>query len=106
MSYEALRDVVFPSDLDMRIPDHTIIATAKAVQATAGNRKTIVVSRDINMRVICDSIGIASEDYSTENVVTSSEELYQGFTEVLVDDQVIERFYAGENITIDEVLIV
>ena len=33
MSYESLKDVIFPADLDIRIPDHTIIATGKAVQA-------------------------------------------------------------------------
>ena len=60
MSYEALREVVFPPDLDMRIPDHAIIATGKVVQMEHPKRKTIVVSRDINMRVICDSIGILS----------------------------------------------
>ena len=45
------------------------------------------------MRVICDSIGILSEDYISEKAVTSSDELYQGFSEFLVDDQLIDRFY-------------
>ena len=62
MSYASLKDTVFPPDLDIRIPDHTIIATAKAVQALSPNRKTFVVSRDINMRVICDSIGMPAQD--------------------------------------------
>ena len=79
MSYESLKEAVFPPDWDIRIPDHTIIATAKAVQIEIPNRKSIIVSRDINMRVICDSIGLLSEDYNNERVVTSSEELYQGF---------------------------
>ena len=102
ISYEPLKEVVFPPDLDMRIPDHTIIAAALAVQLEIPNRKTAVVSRDINMRVICDSIGMLSEDYSNERVVTSSDELYQGFVEYLVDDAVIDRFYDGETIMIDE----
>jgi PhoH-like ATPase len=100
MSYESLKDVIFPADLDIRIPDHTIIATGKAVQAEFSKRKTIVVSRDINMRVICDSIGILSEDYISEKAVTSSDELYQGFSEFLVDDQLIDRFYADDDVII------
>jgi PhoH-like ATPase len=64
------------------------------------NRRTAVISRDINMRVVCDAIGLASEDYSTEKVVTSSDELYTGFVSHLVDDQIIDRFYANEEITI------
>ena len=102
MSYNCLKDVVFPPDLDIRIPDHTIIATAKAVQHIHPNRKLIVVSRDINMRVICDSIGIKTEDYITEKVVTSSDELYTGMATHLVDDEIIERFYNDEEILIDE----
>jgi len=101
MSYESLKETVFPPDLDIRIPDHTIIATAKAVQVQIPNRKAIIVSRDINMRVICDSIGLLSEDYNNERVVTSSDELYQGFVEHLVDDAVIDQFYEGEEVALD-----
>jgi PhoH-like ATPase len=101
ISYEVLKDVIFPSDLDLRIPDHMIIATAMAVRETQ-TRKTCVVSRDINMRVICDSIGLPSEDYTTERVVHSSDELYSGLSTHLVDDQVIERFYADEDVFIGE----
>jgi PhoH-like ATPase len=101
VSYEVLKDVIFPSDLDLSIPDHMIIATAMAVRQES-TRRTCVVSRDINMRVICDSIGMPSEDYTTERVVHSSEELYSGLAVHLVDDQVIERFYNDEEIIIGE----
>ena len=103
MSYECLNSSLqFPPDLDLRIPDHTIIATALAVKLNADNRKVILVSRDINMRVICDSLGIAAEDYIIESAVTSSDELYQGFIEHLVDDAVIDRFYEGRDILIEK----
>ena len=102
MSYTCLTGSVFPPDLDIRIPDHAILATGKAVQQEYPNRKMIVVSRDINMRVICDSIGMTAEDYITERAAESSEQLYNGFVEHLVDDQVIDRFYSGEEILIEE----
>ena len=102
MSYSTLKDAVFPPDLDIRHPDHTIIATAKAVQIQHPERKTILVSRDINMRVICDSVGLSSEDYTSEKAVKSSEELYNGFVVQSVDDQVIDRYYEGESILIAE----
>ena len=101
VSYEVLQDVTFPNDLDLSIPDHMIIATAMSVRDSS-TRKTAIVSRDINMRVICDSIGLVAEDYITEKVVRSSDELYAGFVTHLVDDQVIDRFYAGDEITISE----
>ena len=102
MSYSCLSGAIFPPDLDIRIPDHIILATAKAVQQQHPNRSVIVVSRDINMRVICDSIGMKAEDYVTEKAAASSEELYSGFVNHLVDDQFIDRFYEGEDILIEE----
>jgi len=102
MSYGCLKDAIFPPDLDIRHPDHTIIATAMAVQVTDTNRKTIVVSRDINMRVICDSIGLIAEDYVSEKAVMSSEELYKGFVTQAVDEQVIDRYYGNEEIMISK----
>jgi len=102
VSYSSLNNVIFPPDLDIRHPDHTIIATAMAIQSSNDARKTIMVSRDINMRVICDSIGITAEDYISERAVTNSDELYNGFVIQAVDEQIIDRYYAGEEITILE----
>lgn len=102
ISYASMREVIFPPDLDIRLPDHTIIATAKTIQMDCDKRKTIMVSRDINMRVICDSIGLPAEDYISEKAVMSSEELYNGFVIQAVDDQLIDRYYAGEDISIDK----
>ncbi len=105
ISYSSMKEVIFPPDLDIRLPDHTIIATAKTIQMNSlntANRKTVVVSRDINMRVICDSIGLIAEDYISEKAVRSSEELYNGFVIQNVDDQIIDRYYSGEDITIPE----
>ena len=100
MSYECLKEVIFPPDLDIHIPDHIIIATAMAVQEQHPNRKMVVVSRDINMRVICDSVGLQAEDFILEKAVTSFEELYSGFVVHAVDDALVDRFYQGENIII------
>jgi len=102
VSYSILKEVIFPPDLDMRHADHTIIATAKAIQMNNDNRKTILVSRDINMRVICDSIGIDAEDYVSEKAISSFEELYNGFIVQSFDDEIIDRFYSGEDITLTE----
>ena len=82
--------------------DHQIIATALTIKQEYPNRKVIVVSNDINLRIKCDAIGITAESYKTENVVKSRTELYSGFTKLLVDDQIIDRFYAGEKIFLSD----
>lgn len=102
ISYEMALQVDFPSDLDKNIPDHIIIATGMAVAKSFPKRKTVIVSNDINMRVICDSLGLKAQDYTSEEVVGNTEELYDGFSQVLVDDEIIDRFYMDEKIFLDE----
>ena len=41
-----------PEDLDPTVPDHKILSSALSVDKENGSRKTILVSRDINLRVI------------------------------------------------------
>lgn len=91
----------FPPDLDREDSDNQIICTALTEKA-ATKRKVIVVSRDINMRVKCDSLGVLCEDYASERVVQDTSKLYTGFSLHLVDDQVVDHFYAGEDVYIDE----
>ena len=66
------------------------------------NKKVILVSRDINMRVKCDSLGIPTEDYAPNRIVAKTNELYTGFKTHLVDDQVIDQFYTGEDIFLEK----
>ena len=88
-----------PDDLDLEDSDNQIIATALSEKETsAKSRKVVVVSRDINMRVKCDALGLLTEDYQAEQVVDRAEGLYTGRAEILVDEQDIDRFYAGDEI--------
>ena len=90
------------NSLDLSVPDHIILSAALRVQKDWPKRKTTVVSRDINMRVIANSLGLETDDYITTQVIDDADKLYDGFAEILVDDQIIEHFYAGEEITLDE----
>lgn len=104
--YTRGRGTVDPSllhpDLDPSVPDHVIISTALTVAAEDTERKAIMVSRDINMRVICDAIGLATEDYIATKAVQDLKELYSGFETYLVDDQKIDQFYSGDSVFVEE----
>ena len=93
---------LLPKDLDPSIPDHIIIATALTEQAANPKKKVIVVTRDINMRVICDSLGLLCEDYNLTQLVDSPDSLYSGYSEILVDDHVVDKFYNKEDVFLDE----
>tara|TARA_R110000851_G_scaffold5040_7_gene21053 strand:- start:1332 stop:2645 length:1314 start_codon:yes stop_codon:yes gene_type:complete len=91
-----------PSDLNPNLADNIIIGAALTEERENPERKIIVVSKDVNMRVICDSVGIIAEDFRAEKILDKDSELYAGFRTVSVDDQVIDQFYSGEDILLEE----
>lgn len=91
---------LIPLDWDVEDPDNQIIATALTVKRENPESKVTLVSRDINLRVKCDSIGLATDDYQASQVIESLDEIYSGYTEMTVKDSVIEDFYNGEDIFI------
>jgi len=94
---------LLPADLDPRVPDNRIISTAlKEKQNAPKSRKVILVTRDINMRVICDSIGFSCQTYDPEKAVSDADQLYSGYSEVLVDEEFIDRFYKEKTSTLPE----
>jgi PhoH-like ATPase len=101
ISAAGLTEADLPCDLDTKVPDHLIIATALKSQRES-DRKVILVSRDINMRVIADAVGLASEDYHNNQIVDSSESIFTGCSTVLVDDQVVDQFYEKKKIYLDD----
>ena len=100
ISAAGIIDEDLPRDLDIKIPDHLIIATALKAQRES-TRKIILVSRDINMRVIADAVGLTSEDFQNNQVVDTSENIFTGYTTILVDDQDIDRFYEKQSVYIE-----
>ena len=90
-----------PESFDKNSPDNQIIGVALTERRLNPKRKVIVVSRDINMRVKCDALGIPAEEYVAGKVVGNTTDLYTGFTKYLVDDQVIDQFYEGKDVFVD-----
>jgi len=89
-----------PDDLSPDVPDHKIIATAMQEREKAPDNNVTLVSRDVNMRVICDALGLPTEDYNPDQILESGEEVYTGFSEVIVDDHIIDDFYIAEPIEV------
>ena len=89
-------------NLDLYIADNEIITVALEEQKRNPQRKVILVSRDINMRVKCDALGLLTEDYIINQVVKDTDHLYTGFKKHLVDEQIVDQFYNGEKIYLDK----
>jgi PhoH-like ATPase len=91
-----------PLGLSHKSADHLILAGALAIKEEYPKRKCIVISQDINMRVIADALGLLSEDYQSSQVVDSRDVIYEGFTKFLVDDFMIDEFYDRQDVWLYE----
>jgi PhoH-like ATPase len=92
---------VIPPDWLHEDADNKIIATALTEQLNNRETKVILVSRDINMRVKCDSINLQTQDYFDSQVVKSVDHVFTGFAKYIVEDREIDEFYDGDKIYID-----
>lgn len=86
-----------------RTADHRILATTYALREQNKKQKTILVTKDINLRMKALSIGLDAEDYINDKVTDFNifEKTYETYENVV--PEVIDRMYSGENsIALDE----
>ena len=75
-------DYDLPPSLPGSIPDNNILATALALQKSRSDAKTIIVSKDINLRIKAAALGIPAEDYQDDQVLDDLSLLYTGKTQL------------------------
>ena len=91
-----------PEDLNKADADHIIMTAALIEKEDNPDKDVRLVSRDINMRVMTDSLGIESEDYVENQVISSQSDLYTGMSNLRVDDHLIEEIYSSGHYIPDE----
>ena len=80
----------WPGVLEKTEIDNIILAVARD-RARRGDGPVIVVSKDVNVRIKADALGLRAEDYEHSKV--DIEELYTGATELLVDADFIDAIF-------------
>ena len=82
-----------PIGLDPESVDNQIISLAIKLDGKIKN-KVVLVTKDINFRVKCDSLGINAEDYHKDKIIKNEDEVYKGYTEIDVDNkEIIDALY-------------
>ncbi|MFM7448673.1 MAG: PhoH family protein [Leptolyngbyaceae cyanobacterium] len=82
-----------PPELEGDRGDNAILAVALE-QKNSSDQPVVLVSKDTNLRIKADALGLVAEDYETDRVEVG--ELYTGMAEVLVGaDQMDELFHQG-----------
>jgi len=95
----------FPQDLDMSTVDNMILAMSKHLQA-ARKEKVVLVTKDINVRVKCDALGINCEDFNKHRIIDKSEGLYSGVRRADVSQELIDEIYLKKEIPLPRDILV
>jgi PhoH-like ATPase len=77
---------------EAQIADHLILMVALDVRDFAKDEATIFVTKDVNLRIRADALGLTSMDYEAERI--DIDELYSGMTEMPVAGPDVDTFYA------------
>ncbi|MDH5376880.1 MAG: PhoH family protein, partial [Gammaproteobacteria bacterium] len=67
-----------PGSLPGNKPDNNILSTAIALQNESKDRRVVLVTKDINLRIKAAALGIPAEDYYNDQVIDDVNLLYSG----------------------------
>ncbi len=79
-----------PQELGVHLADNVILAVALEYQQKC-QCPVVVVSKDTNLRIKADVLGLKAEDYTTDKV--NIEQLYSDISEIVVSSSEIEQFF-------------
>ncbi|MBY0371459.1 PhoH family protein [bacterium] len=89
-----------PSDLRQEKADHRILAVALKLRHDRPNVPVIFVTKDVNLRVKADALGVVAVDFDPARVAI--EELYPGSMTFEVPSEVIENFNQQKRYPIED----
>ena len=87
-----------PNGMDSSITDNRILAAACAMEKSGAD--VTFITKDINARVKADAMGIKAGDFLSRTV--NFDELYTGWAEHEVPQEVIDSFYQGSPAQIED----
>jgi len=79
--------------------DNRILSLAREIQKAQPRNATILVSKDINLRIKADALGLQAEDYETDRVFIT--DLYTGMMEMAVAPDKIAAFRSEGEFDLD-----
>src|SRR5262249_28375255 len=84
---------------DSRSMDQRILEIALEVRDADEKVPTILVTKDVNMRIRGDALGLHTVDFEPERI--SIDELYSGHRELAVPGGTVDRFYAEGAVVVE-----
>ncbi len=87
-----------PPELRVDRGDNRILAIAKDLMESLPDGRVTLVSKDINLRIKADTMGLRAEDFWNDKVPV--DELYTGTVEQLVSKELVDQFYEQGSIAV------
>lgn len=87
-----------PADLEGDIADNSILAVALELKNSC-NCPVVMVSKDTNLRIKADALGLDAQDYETDKV--DFDELYTGSQDKIVSAEQIQSLFSQGTILLD-----
>lgn len=86
----------------LSIPKVDNMIIAFMIKYSVQNPTAILVSKDINVRLKCDSLGLKCEDYMKMRIMKDPEKLYTGVTVMNVTQEMVAEFYEQKQLRLPE----
>ncbi len=86
--------------LDRSLNDNKIIMCALRTMDENKETKVTVITKDINLRVKCDALGVKSEDYYKDHIEAGLGD-YKGHSELIMSDSQVDEFYENKKLLDD-----
>ena len=102
LSVELGGDHPLPSELAMDKADNKILGLALMLKKEQPRRPIVFLTKDANLRIKADALGIVAEDYEPSNV--EPDQLYSGMSTIKVDPQLVDEFYANKRLAYSDKL--
>jgi PhoH-like ATPase len=78
--------------MNQHVADNRILALAMDVKEREPNLRCVFVTKDINLRIRADALGLVTEDYENDKI--ENPEVYMGVRELEVGKSDIDAFYS------------
>lgn len=89
-----------PAELSNGTGDHAILAMTLELQKQTAETPVVLVSKDTNLRIKADALGLIAEDYETDKI--DVEGLYTGTAEIFVEAEVLTTLFKQGAVTLDQ----
>lgn len=90
-----VEDGLIPKEFDLKKGDHKLLWVAAWLRHTMPNTQVIVITKDINLRLKADAIGIPAEDYYKDvpQAVREGNPVYSGQSQMILSDEDMDSYY-------------